>query len=61
MSKADSSISSFFIAEPNATVSDVAKAEYWMWNYASNGWKTKTSIRDSHPSIDDRIARLQNY
>jgi hypothetical protein len=28
MSKADSSISSFFIAEPNATVSDVAKDEY---------------------------------
>ena len=61
MSKADSSISSFFIAEPNATVSDVAKDEYWMWNYASSGWKTKTSIWDSHPSIDDRIARLQNY
>jgi Zn-dependent protease with chaperone function len=42
-------------------VSDVNRVEYWMWNYASKDWKIKTSIRDSHPSIDDRIARLQNY
>lgn len=61
MSKASDSISSFFIAEPKVAVSDVTKSEYWMWNYASSDWKTKTSIRDSHPSIDDRIARLQNY
>lgn len=53
VSKANNSISSFFIAEPR-----IARME----NYASsNNWKIKTSIRDSHPSIDDRIARLQNY
>ena len=61
VSKANNSLSSFFIAEPRATVSGVNKAEYWMWNYASKEWKIKTSIWDSHPSIDDRIARLQNY
>ncbi len=55
VSKANDWISSFFIAEPKNFV--------WIWtrNYASNNWKTKTSIRDSHPSIDDRIAKLQNY
>lgn len=61
VAKANDSISSFFIAEPRVTVSDVNRVEYWMWNYASKDWKIKTSIRDSHPSIDDRIARLQNY
>lgn len=61
VSKANNSLSSFFIAEPRVAVSDVNKVEYWMWNYASSNWKTKTSIRDSHPSIDDRIERLQNY
>ena len=61
VSKANNSLSSFFIAEPRIAVSGVNKAEHWMWNYASNNWKIKTSIRDSHPSIDDRIARLQNY
>ncbi len=61
VSKANNSLSSFFIAEPRVTVSDLNRAEYWMWNYAVNKWKAKTSIWDSHPSIDDRIARLQNY
>ena len=30
---------------------------------ADDVWKkkTKTSIRDSHPSIDDRISRLESY
>lgn len=61
VSKADDSIASFFIAEPKVSVSDVNKSEYWLWNYASSDGKTKTSIWDSHPSIDDRIERLQNY
>ena len=61
VAKADNSISSFFIAEPRVAVSSMANAEYWMKNYASSDWKIKTSIWDSHPSIDDRIARLQNY
>ena len=61
VAKADNSISSFFIAEPRLSVSDINKSEYWMKNYASKDWKIKTSIRDSHPSIDDRIARLQSY
>ena len=61
VAKSDDSISSFFIAEPKVSVSDATKAEYWLWNYASRDWKTKTSIWDSHPSIDDRIAKLQNY
>ena len=55
VAKANTWISSFFIAEPNSF--------HWNWvgNYAINVWKTKTSIWDSHPSIDDRIERLQNY
>ena len=61
VSKANNSLSSFFIAEPRVAVSGVNKVGYWMWNYVSSNWKIKTSIRDSHPSIDDRIARLQNY
>ena len=61
VSSANDSISSFFIAEPKVAVSSMKRSEYWLWNYASNNWKIKTSIRDSHPSIDDRIARLQNY
>ena len=61
VAKADNSISSFFIAEPRVSISSMASAEFWMENYASNDWKIKTSIWDSHPSIDDRIARLQNY
>jgi len=59
--RANGSISSFFIAEPKVDVSSMRRSEYWLWNYASNDWKIKTSIRDSHPSIDDRISRLQNY
>ena len=61
VSKSNDSISSFFIANPKVSVGDMLKSEYWMWNYASKNWKTKTSIRDSHPSIDDRIARLEQY
>lgn len=61
VSKSNDSISSFFIAEPKVAISDVNRVGYWMWNYASKNWKTKTSIRDSHPSIDDRIEKLQNY
>ena len=61
VSQANESISSFFIAEPKMAVSSMKSSEYWLWNYASNNWKIKTSIRDSHPSIDDRIARLKNY
>lgn len=61
VAKADNSISSFFIAEPRVAVSSMANAEYWMKNYASSDWKIKTSIWDSHPSIDDRIAKLQDY
>lgn len=55
VAKANSWISSFFIAEPKVFPGN------WVRNYASNGWKTKTSIWDSHPSIDDRIEKLQNY
>ena len=61
VAKANNSISSFFIAEPRVSVSSMATEEYWLKNYASKDWKIKTSIWDSHPSIDDRIARLQNY
>lgn len=61
VAKANTWISSFFIAEPRVSVSSMASAEYWMWNYASSDWKIKTSIWDSHPSIDDRIEKLQNY
>ena len=61
VAKANNSISSFFIAEPRVPTSSIASEEYWLKNYASDDWKIKTSIWDSHPSIDDRIARLQNY
>ena len=59
VSKANDSISSFFIAEPK--ILGINKVKQWMRHYASNSKKTKTSIRDSHPSIDDRIAKLQSY
>ena len=50
---ANKSISSFFIADPKI---------YALNNRATSASKQiKTSIRDSHPSIDDRIARLQQY
>ena len=55
VSKTNDSISSFFIAEPKNFRWE------WMVNYASKNWKQKTSIWDSHPSIDDRIEKLQNY
>ena len=59
VSKANDSISSFFIAEPKNW--GINKAKEKMRNYAWSEKKTKTSIWDSHPSIDDRIERLQNY
>ena len=61
VAKANTWISSFFIAEPRVSFSSMSSAKFWMENYASNGWKTKTSIWDSYPSIDDRIEKLQNY
>lgn len=62
VSRANNSISSFFIAEPKRP-SDIN----WNWLDANtnsdNIWnkKIKTSIWDSHPSVDDRISRLQSY
>ena len=62
VAKSNTWISSFFIANPKVSISDVNRPEYWLKNYSTNEqWKTKTSIRDSHPSIDDRIARLEQY
>lgn len=59
--KANSWISSFFIADPSVFLWNTVRTRRWMRTYASNGWKIKTSIWDSHPSIDDRIARLKQY
>lgn len=59
VSKANDSISWFFIAEPVISPSNMTRTR--IWNKASGNWKTKTSIWDSHPSIDDRIERLQSY
>jgi len=57
VAKANESISSFFIADPKSYLTNRS-----VINYASQtAKKTKTSIRDSHPSIDDRIAKLQQY
>lgn len=56
VANANAWISSFFIAEP--------KSFRWNWMRShafSDGWKMRTSIRDSHPSIDDRIDKLQSY
>ena len=61
VTKANVWISSFFIANPKVSIWNIGESRRWMRNYASNEWKTKTSIRDSHPSIDDRIARLKSY
>ena len=62
VSKANDNISSFFIADPknyfgNRNVSNWATDGKWI----ENTKKIKTSVRDSHPSIDDRIFRLQQY
>lgn len=62
VSKSNNSISSFFIAEPKRP-SDINRN--WL-DMNPNGddirnVKIKTSIWDSHPSIDDRISRLQSY
>jgi heat shock protein HtpX len=56
VSKANENISWFFIAEIKRP-SDIT----WRWLDDNNIWKKKikTSIRDSHPSIDDRIDRLE--
>lgn len=60
VSKASDSLSSFFIAEPRNLDSNNNRRR--VRNHATdNTWKIKTSIRDSHPSIDDRIERLKNY
>ena len=59
VTKSNEKISSFFIANPKIyswikkTVLDADGVEVKK--------KIKTSIRDSHPSIDDRIERLQWY
>ncbi len=57
---ANNSISWFFIAEPKRQ-SDINRKKIDM--NVDNDWtkKIKTSIRDSHPSIDDRIEKLKNY
>ena len=57
---ANNSISEFFIAEPKRQ-SDINRKKIEM--NVDNDWtkKIKTSIRDSHPSIDDRIEKLKNY
>jgi heat shock protein HtpX len=59
VANANSWISSFFIAEPKVSWEDIGG--YWTRNYASNNKKIKTSIWDSHPSIDDRIEKLQSF
>lgn len=55
---ANNKVSPFFIAEVKKP-SDIN----WSWLDDGNIWKKKikTSIRDSHPSIDDRIDRLKSY
>ena len=53
--KANNSISSFFIAEPRIISMNMNSSD------PTTTKKIKTSIRDSHPSIDDRIAKLQMY
>ncbi len=61
VAKANTWISSFFIADPKVLNWRIIRTRYWTKSYAANGIKTKTSIWDSHPSIEDRIARLQSY
>ena len=61
VSKANETIWSFFIAEPRRP-SDISwNANLDMKTDDLSAKKIKTSIWDSHPSIDDRIAKLQNY
>jgi Zn-dependent protease with chaperone function len=59
VSKANDSISSFFIADPRILGIDKVKEK--MRSHAVIKRETKTSIWDTHPSIDDRIDRLMNY
>lgn len=61
VAKANTWISSFFIASPEIILWRTVRTRNWMRHYASNGWKTKTSIWDSHPSIEDRIEKLRSY
>ncbi len=57
VAKADSTISWFFISDPKNYV-----RSYSINNKnIQDSKKIKTSIWDSHPSIDDRIARLKQY
>jgi len=58
VAKANENISWFFISDPKSCLNN-----YNVFNQATteSPKKIKTSIRDSHPSIDDRIARLQQY
>jgi Zn-dependent protease with chaperone function len=61
VSSANDSISSFFIAVPKRP-SDTTWTSLSMDDYNKAKEKERlTSIWDSHPSIADRIARLQNY
>ena len=55
--KANTNISSFFIADPK----NYLRGNSVLNRASQTPKKIKTSIRDSHPSIDDRIARLQQY
>ena len=58
VTRANEKISAFFIADPKVYI----RNNRVMLNKATeNTKKIKTSIRDSHPSIDDRISRLQSY
>ena len=61
VAKANTWISSFFIADPKVLNWRTITTRFWTKSYASNGVKTKTSIWDSHPSIDDIIEKLQSY
>lgn len=62
VSKACETIWSFFIAEPRrpSDISWSKNLDTKIDNFTTTK-KIKTSIRDSHPSIDDRIAKLQGY
>ena len=63
VSKANTAISSCFIADPQK-LSDINWKKLDMnadTTKDNSNKKIKTSIWDSHPSIDDRIARLRNY
>lgn len=54
-------ISSFFIANPKDIKSDLKNAGLGKYYSSAEGKKQKTSILDSHPSIDDRIEKIRQY